>query len=121
VINVAELSQGFIAMLQAALAGKLPSDSSDRYYFVENREYEQRQITETSRVLHVKGEVDEATPTQVRLAHAEKYAVAEWFDLRWTGGTARSRAVKLRQLGWVPKDGGLTELLFSIEVDHFLN
>jgi hypothetical protein len=35
------------------------------YYFVENGEYEQRQIaTEITLVLHVKGKVEEATPSQ---------------------------------------------------------
>jgi hypothetical protein len=59
------------------------------------------------------------------VAQADNYNVAEWFDLRWTGDNidARSRAVKLRQLGWLPKDGGLTQFLFSIDsdVDHFFN
>jgi len=50
IINVADLSQGFITILQAALDKILPSDPSDRYYFVENGEYEQREFaTEITR------------------------------------------------------------------------
>jgi nucleoside-diphosphate-sugar epimerase len=124
IIHVADLSQAYLTILDAALNGKLPSDPNGRYFFVENGEYQQREVTTTAtKLLYEKGKVDSPEPKRISVEDAPKFAPGRRNVVRMTGGNSRSRAVLLRKLGWEAKKGGNKEFIESIkdEVDYVLS
>ena len=125
IIHVADLSQAYLTILDAALHGKLPSDPNGRYFFVENGEYEQRQVAEVvTKTLYERGKVEAPEPTRVPIGDAEKYTdeTGKRSLMPGTGGNSRSRAVLVRRLGWEAKRGSNKEFLKSIrdDVEHIL-
>lgn len=123
IIHVADLAQGYLTILQAAIDGKIPSRSDDRYFFCEKDEYEQRQVAETvTKLLYEKGKVDDPRPRQIKSEEVSKYGEGRKNIINLTGSNSRSRAVLLRKLGWEAKQGGNKEFLESIkdEVDYAL-
>lgn len=124
IIHVADLSQGYLTILDAALNGKLPSNPDERYFFCEKDEYEQRQVADTvTKILYEKGIVDEPTPRLLRDEDVKKYGEGRRNVVNLTGTNSRSRAVWLRKMGWEAKRGGNKEFLESIkdEVDYALS
>jgi nucleoside-diphosphate-sugar epimerase len=123
IINVADLSAAYLAILEAAVDGKLPSDPNERVFFVENEEYEQRDVAETvTRELYGKGKLSSPAVKSVTLEQTAKYGAGRRNPMLFTGLNSRSRGVKLRALGWEPKKGGKKEFLESIkdDVDHVI-
>lgn len=125
IIHVADLSQAFLIILDAAANGRLPPNPDGRYFFVENGEYEQRQVAEAAtRTLYEKGKVEAPEPTRVPITDIDKYnrgAGRVLFVM--SGSNSRCRAVLLRKLyGWEARKGGIDEFLGSIkdEVDYVL-
>jgi len=126
IIHVADLSDAYLTILDAALHSKLPSDPNGRVFFVENGEYEQRQVTEAvCKELHKKGKIDSPDPKPITLETEGSYQGprGQMGVARMTGSNSRSRAVLLRKLGWEAKRGGSKEFLESVKVDiaHVLN
>lgn len=124
IIHIHDLGAAYIAILEAALAGNIPSNPSDRYYFCEDGEYEQRQVAaEITRLLYEKGKIKNAEPTTLVWKDIEaKVAGSKYSRIGMTGGNSRSRAVLVRKLGWSPKRGSNKEFIESIkgEVDYIL-
>jgi nucleoside-diphosphate-sugar epimerase len=124
IIHIHDLGAAYIAILEAALAGNIPSNPSDRYYFCEDGEYEQRQVAaEITRLLYEKGKIKNAEPTKLVWKDIEaKVAGSKFNRIGMTGGNSRSRAVLVRKLGWSPKRGSNKEFIESIkgEVDYIL-
>jgi nucleoside-diphosphate-sugar epimerase len=122
-IHVADLSQGYLTILDAAVNGKLPSDPDGRYFFAEKGEYEQREVADTvTKLLYEKGKVSAATPKRITAADVSNYGQGRRNVVNLTGGNSRSRAVLLRKLGWEAKRGGNKEFVESIkdEVEYVL-
>jgi nucleoside-diphosphate-sugar epimerase len=124
IIHVHDLGAAYIAILEAALAGNIPSNPSDRYYFCEDGEYEQRQVAaEVTRLLYERGKVKNPKPKSLVWKDiAAKIAGDKHNPIGMTGGNSRSRAVLVRKLGWWPKRGGNKEFIESIkgDVDYVL-
>lgn len=123
IIHVADLSSGYLTILDAALHGKLPSDPEGRYFFCENGEYEQRQVAEViTKLLYEKGKVEGPEPRRVTIEEVAQYGGGRINVAQMTGGNSRCRAVLLRKLGWEAKRGGNKEFLESIkdDVDYIL-
>jgi len=117
IIHVADLSDAFLTILDAALHGKLPSDPNGRVFFVENGEYEQQEVTSVvCNELYKRGKIDSPTPQPITL---ETAGVSSRI-VRMTGSNSRCRAVLVRKLGWEAKRGGNKEFLESIKV-HDIN
>ena len=119
-IHVADLSEAYLTILDAALHGKLPSDPNGRVFFVENGEYEQRQVTEVMcKELYKRGKIDSPDPRPITLETEGSYQGprGQLGIARMTGSNSRSRAVLVRKLGWEAKRGGNKEFLESIKVD----
>ena len=120
IIHVADLSDAYLTILDAALHGKLPSDPNGRVFFVENGEYEQREVTAVvCKELYERGKIDSPTPRPVTLETEGNYQGPRGSRgiARMTGSNSRSRAVLVRKLGWEAKRGGKKEFLESIKVD----
>jgi nucleoside-diphosphate-sugar epimerase len=118
IIHVADLSQGYLTILDAALSGKLSSDPEGRYFFAEKGEYEQREVAGTvTKLLYEKGKVDAPKPKKITVEDAVNYGQGRRNVVNFTGSNSRSRAVLLRKLGWEAKHGGNKEFLDSIKDD----
>jgi nucleoside-diphosphate-sugar epimerase len=123
IIHVADLSAGYLTVLDAAVKGKLPSDPEGRYYFCEKGEYEQREVAEVvTKLLYEKGKVKAPEPKRVASADVGKYGSGRRNVVNLTGSNSRSRAVLLRKMGWEAKHGGNKEFIESIkdEVEYVL-
>lgn len=123
IIHVADLSEAYLTILDAALNGKLPSDPNGRYFFVENGEYEQREVAEAvTKELYAKGKVKNPTPTKLTESDFDGTEENHKRLMRLTGTNSRSKAVLIRKLGWEAKRGGNKEFIESIpgEVDYVL-
>jgi nucleoside-diphosphate-sugar epimerase len=117
-ININDLSDAYLVILDAAVSGKLPSNSDERYLFVESDEYEQRELNEAAtKALYEKGFVKRSSPVKITVEEASKYHEKKRNAIMFTGGNSRSRAVRLREWGWEPKRGGTKEFLESIKDD----
>jgi len=124
IIHVADLGDGYLRVLDAAVNGKLPSNPEDRYYFCENGEYEQREVAETvAKHLYEKGKLKTPGTKRVTAADVSKYGEGRKNVVNLTGGNSRSRAVLLRKMGWEAKRGGNKEFIESIkdEVEYILS
>lgn len=124
IIHVADLSQAYLTILDAALNGKLPTDPEGRYFFSEKGEYEQREVTDiVTKLLYEKGKVESPEPKKITAEDAKKFPPGRTNVVRMTGGNSRSRAVLLRKMGWEAKNGGNKEFLESIkdEVEYVLH
>ena len=122
IIHVADLSEAYLTILDAALNGKLPSDPNGRYFFVENGEYEQRQVAEAvTKELYAKGKAKSPTPAKFTASDFDSTDKHTRF-MRFTATNSRSKAVLVRKLGWEAKRGGNKEFIESIpgEVDYVL-
>jgi nucleoside-diphosphate-sugar epimerase len=118
IIHVADLSQGYLTILDAALNGKISSDPEGRYFFVEKGEYEQRQVADTvTKLLYERGKVDAPEPKRITADDTANYGQGRRNVVNLTGSNSRSRAVLLRKMGWEAKHGGNKEFLESIKED----
>lgn len=123
IINVKDLSEGYLTILRAAIDGNIPANPDERYFFCENEEYAQRQVAETAtKILYDKGKVKSPTPRNIKPEEAKEYGEGRRNIVNFTGSNSRSRAVLLRKLGWKPTRGGRKEFLESIqdEVEYAL-
>jgi nucleoside-diphosphate-sugar epimerase len=123
IIHVADLSLGYLTILDAALHGKIPSDPEGRYFFCEQGEYEQIQVAKTvTKALYEKGKVKKPEPRRVTKAEVNEFGEGRKNVVNLTGGNSRSRAVLLRRLGWEAERGGNKEFIESIkdEVEYVL-
>lgn len=117
-IHVADLSAAYLTLLDAAIQGKLPTDPMGRYFFVENGEYEQRQVAEVvTKLLYKRGKVEKSEPKKLTVEEVLRRDGGTMDIAQMTGGNSRSKAVLLRKLGWEAKRGGNKEFLESIKDD----
>jgi len=117
-IHVADLSAAYLKLLDAAIQGTLPTDPMGRYFFVENGEYEQRQVAQVvTKLLYEKGKVEKSEPKIFTAEEASQRDGGTKNIVPMTGGNSRSRAVLIRKLGWEAKRGGNKEFLDSIKDD----
>ncbi|KAF2638413.1 NAD(P)-binding protein [Massarina eburnea CBS 473.64] len=90
---------------------------SNPYFFVENgTEFLMKEVAEhVARVLHKLGKIDtnETKPIPEHLYHDFLGPVTEIAG----GGNSRSNAVRLRELGWVPREKGIWRSWEEDEVD----
>lgn len=118
IIHVADLSRGYLTLLDAAVNGKLTSDPEGRYFYCEKGEYEQIQVAKTvTKDLFERGKVKNPEPRKVSQADLQTFADLPRNLMNWTGGNSRARAVLLRNLGWEAERGGNKEFVESIKAD----
>jgi len=119
-IHVRDLARGFVTVLH-----HLESNSSDEnpYFFCENSGDSEPSWAEMvdviGDVLHAEGRIGDATPKEMPV---ETYG--DVFGPEFTGAVvgmnSRSRAVRLRELGWEPREKGWKESLVEDELPIIL-
>ena len=119
-IHVADLARGFVTVLHH-LESK-PSDENP-YFFCENSGENEpswgEMVAAIGAVLHAEGKINDPTPREMPV---ETYG--DVFGPEFTGPVvgmnSRSRAVRLRELGWKPKEKGWKESLVEDELPILL-
>ncbi|KNC97115.1 uncharacterized protein SPPG_07508 [Spizellomyces punctatus DAOM BR117] len=107
-VHVKDLADGYLLLLDKLLDGTAPVND-EGYYFCENGEHTWRWLAyEIARSLYTSAEVGDGRPHPV-----SDDEVVDVFGtaMAWQvlGGNSRSRAEKLRNLGWSPKCHSLAE------------
>ncbi|KAF2650712.1 NAD(P)-binding protein [Lophiostoma macrostomum CBS 122681] len=106
-IHVLDLARAYIVLLQFIESAKPSELVKNPYFFCENgKEFSWKEVAEeVGKSLHAKGLIKDATPKEIPKEN--------WDDL-WGPYTAaviglnsRSRAVRLRELGWKPEEKGI--------------
>lgn len=119
-IHVADLARGFVTVLHH-LESK-PEDPNP-YFFCENSGDDEPSWCEMvgviGEVLHAEGRIDDPRPREMPV---ETYG--DVFGAEFTGAVvgmnSRSRAVRLRELGWKPREKGWKESLIEDELPILL-
>lgn len=113
-IHISDLSAAFGLLVEEALkpAGGAAAWGAEGYYFVEAGEHSWAQVGRdiaavvAERGIKVEAEVEQLTVQDAATVHP-------WAPILW-GGNARSRAQRLRALGWSPVAPSLKESLEEI-------
>lgn len=124
-IHVADLARGFVAVLHhlESQSQKASSPDSNPYFFCENSGDNEpswaEMVAAIGQVLHSEGKIADPTPREMPV---ETYG--DVFGPEFTGPVvgmnSRSRAVRLRELGWEPKEKGWKESLVQDELPLLL-
>lgn len=121
-IHVRDLARGFVTILHH-LESQPASGESNPYFFCENSGDDEPSWGEMVRVigaaLHEAGRIEDPTPKPM-----PKETYGDVFGPEFTGPVvgmnSRSRAVRLRELGWVPREKGWRESLLEDELPVLL-
>ena len=121
-VHVRDLARGFVTVLHH-LESSQASGESNPYFFAENSGDNEPSWGEMVAVigeeLHAKGRIQDPTPKEMPV---ETYG--DVFGPEFTGPVvgmnSRSRAVRLRQLGWKPQEKGWKESLVEDELPILL-
>jgi hypothetical protein len=119
-IHVLDLARAYIVLLHHLETSAPTTFLANPYFFCENgREFSWREAAEqVGKTLYEKGLIKDKEPREFRQE--------DWEDLfgEWTGGVlglnSRSRAVRLRDLGWESREKGLWESFGEDEVGLIL-
>lgn len=119
-IHVLDLSRAYIVLLHHIESCEPRDLVKNPYFFCENgKEFSWKEVAEeVGKSLHAKGLIKEPTPRE--------YKEDDWDELfgEFTGAViglnSRSRAVRLRELGWKPKEKGIWESYNEDELPEIL-
>jgi nucleoside-diphosphate-sugar epimerase len=119
-IHVLDLARGYIVLLHHMESSPLSTFLANPYFFCENgQEYSWREVAEqVGKALYDKGLIADKQPRELEQKH--------WEDLfgEWTGAVlglnSRSRAVRLRELGWECREKGIWESFAEDELELIL-
>lgn len=119
-IHVLDLARAYIYLLHHIESSPPSVFLQNPYFFCENgREFSWKEVAEeVAKSLHAKGLIKDATPRE--------FKKEEWDELfgQYTGAViglnSRSRAVRLRELGWEPKEKGIWESFNEDELPEIL-
>jgi nucleoside-diphosphate-sugar epimerase len=118
-VNVTDIADAFIKLTEEALKphGGDADWGVEGYYFCEDGEHTwgdfHKKIAE---ILYAKGTIKSPDLEEMTAEGASK--IHPWGPILW-GGNARSRAERLRKLGWMPKMGNVDKSLAEM-VDYEL-
>jgi nucleoside-diphosphate-sugar epimerase len=121
IIHVIDCSQLFLVVLDAALHGNIPPNPRDRYYFGEADEFVFKDAAQAvANALYARGKI--ASPEVVMIPTEGNEELVKRLNDTELLNNCRCRAVKARQLGWKPKNGGMKEFLEDAKetVDYIL-
>jgi nucleoside-diphosphate-sugar epimerase len=107
-VHITDISRVFLTVLKAALAGNIPSNPRDRYYFGEADDFVIADVTKVvAEELVKKGALPTAEVVSVQggLENEEVKGIL----ITGLASNARSKAVKARKLGWKPNHVGNEE------------
>jgi nucleoside-diphosphate-sugar epimerase len=121
-IHVRDLARGFVTVLHH-LESKSSEDDQNPYFFCENSGDDEpswgEMVAVIGEVLHAEGKIEDPTPREMPV---ETYG--DVFGPEFTGPVvgmnSRSRAVRLRELGWKPQEKGWKESLVEDELPILL-
>lgn len=119
-VHVLDLARAYIVLLR--FMGNTPSSvfTNNPYFFCEDgNEFSWTEAAEeVGKSLHAKGLIQDPMPKQFKRENWDDL-FGEWTDLA-LGINSRSRAVRLRELGWKPQEKGIWESLNEDELPKIL-
>jgi nucleoside-diphosphate-sugar epimerase len=119
-VHFQDLARAYVVLLHHMESSPPSEVLENPYFFCENgKEFAYREAAEEiGKALHAKGIINEATPRQ--------YKISEYDELfgddtpAVLGLNSRSRAIRLRELGWEPKEKGMWESFNEDELPEIL-
>jgi nucleoside-diphosphate-sugar epimerase len=107
-VHITDISQLYLTVLEAALAGNIPSNPRDRYYFAEADEFV---VADVAKVVMEELVKKGALPTGevVSIQGGMENEDVKRISITGLAANSRSKAVKARKLGWKPKHVGNEE------------
>ena len=119
-VHFLDLARGYVVLLHHIESSPPSEVLENPYFFCENgKDYSFKEAAEEiGKALHTRGIIDDATPRE--------FKKADYDDLfgevtpAVIGLNARSRAVRLRALGWEPKEKGIWECFNEDELPEIL-
>jgi nucleoside-diphosphate-sugar epimerase len=117
-IHVLDLARGYVTLLNHLLASDKPLKNP--FWFCENgTEFSWREAAQCiGKALHEKGLLEDAEPRQIGPQYYGEL-FGEWTDA-CLGMDSRSRAVRLRKLGWESREKGVWESFLEDELPVLL-
>jgi nucleoside-diphosphate-sugar epimerase len=121
-IHILDLARGYIVLLHHMETSPPSTFLANPYFFCENgvEEYTWRAVAEhVAQALYDKGLIKDVRPRE--------FSQEDWADLfgEWTGAViglnSRSRAVRLRELGWECREKGVWESFGEDELELILS
>jgi nucleoside-diphosphate-sugar epimerase len=120
-VHVKDLARGFVTVLHHL---ESQTDDPNPYFFCEGSGDDEpswgEMVAEIGKTLHAAGRIEDATPREMPV---ETYG--DVFGPEFTGPVvgmnSRSRAVRLREMGWKPQEKGWRESLVEDELPILLN
>ncbi|KAJ5107200.1 hypothetical protein N7456_003875 [Penicillium angulare] len=112
--HVSDIAKAFVLLTEEALKpnGGAATWGPEGYYFVESGEFTWKTISEkVTELAHKQGKLATAEVEELTVEDAVKFH--PWAPVLW-GGNCRSRASRLRALGWKPEGPTVWETLPSI-------
>jgi len=127
-VNVLDLAEGYAIILENLRKSGEPKAQShgDVYVFASSDdEFAFQQVSERiGSLLHKRDVVSSPEPKSIPYDQQVEYGLTmqkkDWDgskDYQSVGGNARTRAIKLRKLGWKPKRTSVEQVLDSLERD----
>jgi nucleoside-diphosphate-sugar epimerase len=119
-VHINDLATAYILLVEEALKpnGGAATWGPEAYYFTETADHTWLDVTAAiAKIAHGRGAILTADIDQLDVAEASK--VHPWAPLLW-GGNCRSRADRLRSLGWKPAGPTIYESLPAM-VDFEIN
>jgi nucleoside-diphosphate-sugar epimerase len=121
-VHVRDLARGFVTVLHH-LESPQGAEDPNPYFFAENSGDNEpswgEMVSVIGKALHEQGKIEDPTPREMPV---ETYG--DVFGLEFTGPVvgmnSRSRAVRLRQMGWKPQEKGWKESLLEDELPLLL-
>ncbi|RLL99782.1 hypothetical protein CFD26_106916 [Aspergillus turcosus] len=101
-VHVEDLARAFVLMVEEATKpnGGAATWGPEGYYFVEAGEFAWKEVaSQLAEILHSQGKITTSDVDQLPVDEATKFH--PWAPVLW-GGNCRSRASRLRTLGWKP-------------------
>lgn len=119
-IHVLDLARAYVVLLHYVESSPPSTFLQNPYFFCENgREFSWKEVAENvGKALHAKGLIKDPAP--------KEYSKEDWDELfgEYTGTViglnSRSRAVRLRELGWEPREKGIWESYNEDELPEIL-
>lgn len=101
-MHVEDVANAFVLVVEEALKpnGGIATWGPEGYYFVEAGEFAWKDVaSQLAKILHASGKISSSHVDQLSAEDASK--LFSWAPVLW-GGNCRSRASRIRELGWKP-------------------